>query len=177
MATSIPGVSGDALNSLSVRELAALLNAPRKGAGTQVTVKSYPVKLGPVPLLGAEHMYTEYDDGRSQYVFRGGPSRHGLHAQVDPAGQSPDYGRGTRVVHETLIPGRSANEAAESARGTAARIEQSRAPYGVVSSNSNSAVGDQMRDQFGYRVGAGSRTPGAGSSITIPQRRHQTARR
>lgn len=176
MATSIPGVSGDAFSSLSVRELAALLNAPKKGAGTKVTVKSYPVKLGPVPLV-AEHMYTEYDDGRSQYIFRGGPSRHGLHAQVDPAGQSPDYGRGTRVVHETFIPGRSADEAADSARGTAARIEQSRRPYGGVFFNSNSAVGDQMRDQFGYRVGAGLRTPGAGGYVTIPQRRHQTARR
>lgn len=177
MATTIPGVSGAAFSSLSVRELAALLNAPKKGAGTQVTVKSYPVKLGPAPLLGAEHMYTEYDDGQSQYIFRGGPSRHGLHAQVDPAGESPDYGRGTRVVHETFIPGRSANEAAESARGTAARIEGSGRLYKGLISNSNSAVGDQMRDQFGYRVGAGLRTPGAGSAVTIPQRRHQTARR
>jgi hypothetical protein len=158
---------------LTTREAAALRAAPKRSPSTEVTVRAYPVKIAGVPLLGLEHMYTEYDDGRDQYISRGGPSWHGLHAQVDPARESPDYRRGTRVVHQTELPGLAAAEAVWPARRNAVRVEASHAPYAGLYSNSNSVVGDQMEDQFGHRVGD-RRTPGWNHRIaTFPERLRQ----
>jgi hypothetical protein len=171
MPTRLGGLPGGPL--LTMREAAALQAAPKKPPGTQVTVRAFPVKIAGVPLFGREHMYTEYDDGQDQYISRGGPSWHGVHAQVDPARDSPDYGRGTRVVHQTELPGMTAAEAVWPARRNAVRVEASQAPYAGLYSNSNSVVGDQMEDQFGYRVGDG-KTPGWNRRIvTFPERLRQ----
>jgi hypothetical protein len=143
---------------LTPRERVAFEKAPRK-PGTRVQVKAYPVKVMGIPAFGAHHQFTEYDDGQEGYIYRGGPSIHGLHAQVTPAQESPDYGRGERVLFETFLPDVPAREAIKPAQRTAARIEASGAPYGVFNSNSNSAVGDQTEAQFGRRVGD-ARTPG-----------------
>lgn len=104
-------------------------------------------------------MYTEYDDGREQYIFRGGPSGMQLKAQVDPARRSPDYGRGDRLVYETFLPGVTAAQAKRPAERTAAEINRSGTVYGGFWSNSNLAVGDQTQAQFGHRVGD-RETPG-----------------
>jgi hypothetical protein len=151
---------------LTVEEQLMMAQAPRKAPGTQVTVRSYPAI---VPFDPFHHMYTEYDDGAEQYIYRGGPSRHGLHAQVTPASESPDFRHGTRVVDETFLPDVSARQAIRSPRRTAERIEGSGAPYLGLWSNSNSAVGEQMEDQFGRRVGD-LRTPGMYGHPTRPQR-------
>ena len=152
---------------MTLRDYAALGSAPRKvdRPGTHVRVRSFDVvsdnlakatgyELQPwAKSRSPDHMYTEYDDGREQYVFRAGPSGLKLKAQVDPARRSPDYGRGDRVLYETFLPGVSAKEAKRPAERTAAEINRSGTPYGGFWSNSNLAVGDQTQAQFGHRVG------------------------
>lgn len=148
--------------SFDLEERIMLALAPRK-QGTSVTVRSYDLfrdgkrdnlKVAP------DHMFVEYDDGREQYIFRGGPSAHGLHAEVTRASDSRDYQRGTRVLERRFIPGATAREAIRPAQATAARIERTRPPYLGVHSNSNTAVGDATELQFGRRAGDGQ-TPGA----------------
>lgn len=141
--------------------------APRKtpAPGTRVTVRSFDIasdylskttgqELPPwAKRLTADHMYTEYDDGREQYIFRGGESHGRLDAQVDPARRSPDYGRGDRVLYETFLPGVAARDAKRPAERSAAWINRSGTLYGYAIANSNMAVGDQTEIQFGKRIG------------------------
>ena len=152
---------------MTLREYAALEAAPKKAphAGTRVTVRSFDVLSDnlakatghPLPSFVKarlpDHMYTEYDDGREQFIFRGGPSGGKLKVQVDPARQSPDFGRGDRVLYETFLPGVTARDAKRPAERSAAWINRSGTLYGGPIANSNLAVGDQTEVQFGKRVG------------------------
>jgi hypothetical protein len=146
--------------------------------GTHVTVKSYDVLSGilrnitgyelidPIKNLTPDHMYTEYDDGRESYIYRGGPgSGMRLDAHVAPAKQSVDYGRGERILHKRFIPGKSANEAVDPARRVAAQIKSERRPYLVVLSNSNTAAAEGNIAAFG-RPGGDRQTWGAPSYRT-----------
>ena len=142
-----------AAHPLTLEERVRLANAPRQ-AGTNVTVRAYPVWGGPW-----DHMYVEYDDGREQYIYRGGPSKHGVHAEVTPADRSRDRGRGGREIYRTSLPGVRAREAIKPAERHAARVEASGEPYLAFRSNSNLVVGDLTEDQFGRRAGD-NRTPG-----------------
>ncbi len=53
----------------------------------------------------------------------------------------------------TFLPGVSAKEAKRPAERTVAEINRSGTLYGGFWSNSNLAVGDQTKSQFGHRVG------------------------
>jgi hypothetical protein len=149
---------------LTPAELAALHSAPRKPAGTYVTVRA-----GPVAMAGgaADHMHAEYDDGAEQYIFRGGPKWPFLHAEVTPAIDSPDYAHGDRILYQTYLPGVSAREAIRPAQARAAQINGAHQPYLILDSNSNSVIGDFTSDQFGRRIGDG-RTPGYQSQPLYP---------
>ncbi|MGA0604954.1 hypothetical protein ACO2Q0_03055 [Phenylobacterium sp. VNQ135] len=143
-----------AFRPMTIDEHIALADAPKR-PGTRVTVRAYDT-----PWPGRdEHMYTEYDDGREQYIYRGGPSLHGVHAQLTPARESPDYGKGGRVLYRTDLPGVTARTAIGPAQAEGERIERSGAPYRVFYSNSNGVVADGTEAQFGIRVGD-ERTPG-----------------
>jgi hypothetical protein len=152
---------------MSLRAYASLTAAPRKAQprGTRVTVRSFDIFSNmleeatghelpePIKKILPDHMYTEYDDGREQYIFRGGEKDFRLEAQVDPARQSPDYGRGERLLHETYLPGVAARDAKRPSERSAAWINRSGTLYGYPIANSNMAVGDQTEVQFGKRVG------------------------
>lgn len=133
---------------MSAREMLALDRAPSKGQ-TRVTVRSYDIPW----LWGkSEHAYTEYDDGREQFILRGGPSAHGVHAEVTPARESRDYRKGQRVLVDTTVPG-TARQAIRPAQQTVRRVEDSGAPYLGLVWNSNSVNADNAEDQLGVRVG------------------------
>lgn len=84
---------------MSLRAYASLAAAPRKAQppGTRVTVRSFDIFSDmferatgrelpeSVKKIAPDHMFTEYDDGREQYIFRGGEKNLRLEAQVDPA--------------------------------------------------------------------------------------------
>lgn len=140
--------------------------APR----TRVTVSSYDVpskwlerwgyELRPwAKRLSPDHMYVEYDDGREQYIFRGGPSGPFLGAEVTPARRSKDHGRGERVLHRADLPGQTAREAIRPAQAAARQVNGAGQPYLVFGSNSNSVVGDLTAEQLRHRVGD-RQTPG-----------------
>lgn len=150
-----------AVHPLSLEERVTLATAPRR-SGTDVAVRAYRVRPS-----NSEHMYVEYDDGRDQFIFRGGPSLHGVHAEVTPAQASRDRGRGERVLYRTRLPGVTASDAVRPARVEADRVERSGAPYRVWTSNSNGLVGDLTEAQFGRRVGD-ARTPGWRDPIEPP---------
>lgn len=171
----LPGPAGASLGSgpsMGLSELTLLAKAPQRSEpSTRVTVRSFDVlsdnlrKLTGRPLppwlkaISPDHMYVEYDDGREQYIFRGGPSGLALKARVDPARDSPDYGRGDVVRYQTTLPGQTARAAIGPARAAAGQVNAAHAPYLVLGSNSNSVVGDLTEEQLGHRVGT-SATPG-----------------
>jgi hypothetical protein len=161
---------------LSPEEQAALAAAPRAAPGTDIAVRAKPVfpllEQLPPPLqlpefLRPQHMFETFDDGRDRYIFRGGPQGPLLHAQVDPATQSPDYEANSRVLFARRLPGRTASEAVAPARQDAAQINASGSPYGIVTSNSNSVIGDFTNRQYGKRVGDW-RTPGYRTGFAPP---------
>lgn len=178
MATIISGVlptprggGGLAGPVQSLKDYADLGRAPKKPTSTQVTVRSYDVPgrwysqltgrelPGWVKDISPDHMYAEYDDGRERYIYRGGPRGALLSARVDPARESPDDGRGERVLYRTELPGRTARQAIQPAREAAEHINRSGQPYLVFGSNSNSVIGDWTAEQLGHRVGD-RQTPG-----------------
>jgi hypothetical protein len=161
------------------RDHQLIANAPRKRVvaerdnpatpGTRARVMSYDVlsKMVAEPFgyefapwlkaLTPDHAYTEYDDGRERYIFRGGP-RVGprglrLHARMDPAPASPDQNRGERVLYETFLPGLTAREAARPAQATAQAINRAERPYLVSRSNSNWANAENTQASLGRRIG------------------------
>jgi hypothetical protein len=145
-----PGQSlGDGYR-LTPQEHLMLAQAPKKPPGTQVTIRAYPIrKIGGI----ADHMYEEYDDGREQYIYRGGPRDGLLHAEVTPARASRDYGQGTRVLDEHFIPAVPASDAIRSAEADARRVNASRTRYGVIADNSNTLIGNHSARRFGERAG------------------------
>jgi hypothetical protein len=133
------------------------ITAPPQPGGTTVRIESYPVGSAWDP---AHHMFADYDDGRQHYIYRGGPGPDlAVHAQVTPADQSRDAGKGQRLLYERYLPGTSADQAVQAARRDADRINASQNPYLVGTSNSNSVIGGFTAKQFGHRVGD-IRTPG-----------------
>ena len=98
---------------LSPQEQAALAGAPQRTPNTEITVRARPV--GVTGGL-ADHMFETFDDGHDRYIFRGGPSGPFLHAQVDPADQSPDAGVDKRILYRQVLPGQTAAQAADPAR-------------------------------------------------------------
>jgi hypothetical protein len=144
---------------LTPAEQLRLASAPNRQTGTEVTVFARPVGISGG---AADHMFTQFNDGQEQYIFRGGPNWaeggphwSDVHAQVDPATKSPDYDYDSRVLYRTFEPGMSARDAIRPAQDTATRINDAHAPYEIVGSNSNSVVGDFTQGQFGTRVGDG----------------------
>lgn len=158
---------------------AAMARAPKKPTpepaprsrddhGTWVRVKAYDIVQsngGPGSKRWADHMYVEYDDGHEQIIARGGPSAQGrkfitdgltgrlrVAAEVTPASQSQDYGKGGRVLYQTFVPYRTAREAAAPAREEMARVNRGENRYGKCV-NSNSFVGNVTERQFGRRIG------------------------
>jgi hypothetical protein len=144
------GPSFDDGQLLTPAEQARLATAPKRPAGTEVTVRARPVGLSGG---AADHMFAHYDDGQEQYIFRGGPTGPFLHAQVDPAADSPDYAHDSRVLYQTYVPGVRARDAIRPAQARATQINGAHAPYLITNSNSNSVIGDFTQDQFGRRVG------------------------
>lgn len=136
--------------------------------GTWVRVKAYDISEsngGRHSKQWPDHMYVEYDDGRDQIIARGGPSAQGTQffkdglagrlrvaAEVTPASQSQDYGRGGRILYETFLPYKTADEAAAPAREEMARANRGENLYGKWV-NSNSFVGNVTERQFGRRIG------------------------
>lgn len=151
---------------LSPQEQAALERAPRRPPGTDVTVRADNVHLFGIP-TPADHMFATFDDGRNQYIYRGGPRGLLLHAQVDPAEQSPDFGADSRVLSKRHLYGQTAAEAVAPARADAARINSSGAPYGLTGSNSNAVIGNFTNHQYGKRAGD-TRTWGYDSGLGPP---------
>jgi hypothetical protein len=149
------------------------------GPGTEVTVRKYPIKE--VDGGKADHMYVQYDDGRSQVIARGGPSRNDdgaigdfltggltVRADVDPAAASRDYGRGQQTVFRGFIPGVTMQQATAPARRRAAGVNASSNAYGL-HHNSNSFAADDVEARFGCRPGD-PRTPGYGNRLrTVPR--------
>jgi len=169
---------------LTMRDFVALQRAPKrpsvspstpaKPAGTRVTMWAKPV---PEVGNGADHMWVEFDDGRRQFIARGGPNAHGLPliasaafndlsvaGQVDPAQSSPDYGQGRRILDEGFLAGVSAEAATAGARRHMAGVNQGGNRYGW-SRNSNSFASDVFQDLFGRRVGD-ERTAGCRSRLS-----------
>ena len=161
---------------ISLREYAVLAAAPRKvaarvvgpaasrpnRAGTTVTVRATPV---PAVQNRADHMWVEFDDGRQQYIARGGPEAGGAEmvasgmlndltvmAQVDRAIDSPDYRQSRRVLGQMFLPGTTAAAAAGEARRQAAGVNKRGNPYGA-ERNSNSFAADVYERLSGQRVG------------------------
>jgi len=144
---------------MSLQDHAALEMAPklpvagppplRPSDGTHVTIEAYPAQAG----LPADHMFADYDDGATRYIYRGGDRVPWLHAQVDPAAQSPDYGKGERALYSTFLPGVTADQAVAPARIDAQQNNDAHRLYGYTVTNSNSLIGDFTQKQFGRRVG------------------------
>ncbi|MBW8812509.1 MAG: hypothetical protein JF588_03700 [Caulobacterales bacterium] len=135
---------------------------PARGAGTDVTVRAYPVRN-----VGgrADHMYVTFDDGSNRFIARGGPSADGagmlgglradnltVTGRVDPADRSPDARGGGRLMFEGFLPGQSAVEAVQPAKDHAAGVNRGRNDYRRDSS-SNSFAADVVESLFGCRVG------------------------
>lgn len=146
-----------------------LVKAPKK-SGTKVNVQSYDVissKLEPFGYelqpwamrISPDHMYIKYDDGKDEYIFRGGPKWPLLNARVDPSPQSPDYRKGERVLYSGELAGQTAQQAAGVARSEAKRLNDGQHVYLGLGSNSNTAVGDVTERQLGRRIGD-RQTPG-----------------
>jgi hypothetical protein len=159
---------------LSPQEQAALAAAPRRPAGTEVTVQATPVHVLGVP-TPFRHMYVQYDDGPDQLIARGGPSLEGpaffggtidgsdrVSAGVGPASQSKDYGAGGRVLAQRFLPNETVQQAAFPARVHAGGVNHGGNFYGIWDSNSNSFAADVSEPIFGRRPGdvwtPGSRT-------------------
>lgn len=165
-----------------VRNKAHLKVAPRQDSpaapsrpGTWVRVKAYDIphqKWGfPRTPISPQHMFIEYDDGGRQIIARSGPSAEGarflrdglagnlrVRSAVTPARESKDYGLGDRVVFQTFIPNRTAQEVSAPARDEARRTNRADNLYGG-KVNSNSFVGGVMRATVGRGVGD-QHTPG-----------------
>jgi hypothetical protein len=90
-----------------------------------------------------------------------------LHAQVDPAAQSPDFHADSRMLFRRFLPATTAGEAIAPAQKQAAQINASGSLYGVATSNSNSVIGDFTNRQYGKRVGDW-RTPGYNTGFALP---------
>ncbi|MCR5879429.1 hypothetical protein [Phenylobacterium sp. J367] len=158
-----------AAHRLTLEERVSLAKAPRRRPAptgdTRLQVWSYDVPdrilreavgVGiPKVLKGLspDHMYELYDDGRDRFIYRAGPSRHGLHAEVTPAERSRDFNQGERLLYETTLPNVAAADAVGSARTHAAQIEGSGRPYLVFGSNSNAVIREHMNQRPGVSVG------------------------
>lgn len=171
---------------LTPTERVAVQRAPKASpgralSGTNITVRAKPVRRAPGG--PADHMWVEFDDGRRQFIARGGPDAHDAEmaasaafddldvmGQVDPAVDSPDYGQGTRVVARSYLPGVTAEQATGEARRHAAGVNRRGNKYGW-DYNSNSFAADVFEDLTGRRVGD-ARTPGAQNRLreTGPRR-------
>lgn len=160
-----------------VRNAAVLKIAPKKQgqAGTTVRVESYDIahqKWGWPRSRLPDHAFITYDDGREKIIARGGPSSEGLlpfireglagklrtTAEVTPARESKDFGRGERLLAQTFIPGRTAREAAQQAHQAAEKANRGNNLYGY-GVNSNSYMADAAEPTFGRRIGDRT-TPG-----------------
>lgn len=132
--------------------------------GTPVTVRAFDVPAGWLGIDrdipgSPDHMFIEYDDGRSRYIYRGGPQERAdgswaLRARVDRAEQSPDFGRGQRVISETFLPGLTAQQAALPARKDALEVNRRNRDYLGINDNSNTVIGDYTGKQYGRRAGS-----------------------
>ncbi|MFN3513914.1 MAG: hypothetical protein ACK41C_12755 [Phenylobacterium sp.] len=135
---------------------------PPPGGGARVQVRSYDVvennlgvRLPPaLERLLPDHAYVEYDDGRERFIARGGPSAQGkafvdnarngtlrVQGGVEPAAQSVDNNKGTKVLDTTFLPGRTANEAAQPARDYTRRVNQGQNLYGATTNSNSFAFG------------------------------------
>ncbi|WP_340647529.1 hypothetical protein [Phenylobacterium sp.] len=189
-----------AVDKQIVRNDARLKVAPKKAArppGTTVTVRANDIFQKKIPGMpswltaGPDHMFIEYDDGDRQIIARGGPSAEGLpfgrdflagklkvRSAVTPARESKDYGPSDRVVFQTFIPNRTAQEVSAPARAEVRRTNRADNLYGW-NSNSNSFVGDVMQATIGRRVGdkatPGYATPLGGGKFSPEMERSRAA--
>lgn len=145
--------------------------APPKG-GTRVQMRAFDVaetKLG-VDLPDwlekrlPDHAYVQYDDGRDRIIARGGPSegkgfiadglggRLRVVSEVQLAERSVDNGLGTKLIDETFIPDKTAQEAARAARTYSAGVNRGQNLYGA-KVNSNSFAGGAHEQSAGRRAG------------------------
>jgi hypothetical protein len=145
---------------MTLKDWAALAQAPQRSAGTQVSVKASKVRpLGDIP----DHMFVEYDDGQNPLIARGGPSKSGadflpgwldgsnrVTARVDASRLSPDYGTDYRTLATTYLPGVSAEQAAAAARQHAEGVNRGGNAYGL-HANSNSFAADIAEPILGFR--------------------------
>lgn len=146
--------------------------APPPG-GTRVQMRAFDIfesKLG-VELPDwlekrlPDHAYVQYDDGRDRIIARGGPSKgkgfvaDGLGgrlrvvSEVQPAERSVDSGLGTKLIDETFIPGKTAQEVARPARTYSASVNRGQNLYGA-KVNSNSFAGGAHEQSTGRRAGS-----------------------
>jgi len=150
---------------LTLDELAALAQAPKRSPGTEVSIRATPIEA----LDGwKDHMFVHYDDGANQLIARGGPTeRFGprflsrsnrVGAEVTPEASSKDYGAPYRTIATRFLPGVAADAAAAPARAHALGVDRFGNAYDW-DSNSNSYAADVAQPILGYRPGDG-RTPG-----------------
>lgn len=159
---------------MTLADWAALASAPRRPAGTEVSVRATPIRqLGGLK----DHMFVQYDDGQNQLIARGGPSKEGAQfwpgifngtnrvtAGVTPAALNKDYGAPYRTIASTFLPGIAADRAAAPARKHAEGVDHGGNPYGPFS-NSNSYAADVGEPILGWRPGD-DRTPGYKSHLS-----------
>jgi hypothetical protein len=158
---------------LTPKERMAMERAPRRGTIVSVWAK-------PVHQVhdNADHMWVSFDDGRKEYIARGGPNGHNdadraasallddlsVMGQVDLAQHSPDFGQASRLVDRTFLPGVSADAAAADARHHAAGVNRGGNPYDWTR-NSNSFAADVFERKAGRRPGD-FMTPGYETRLT-----------
>ena len=154
---------------------------PRPG-GTRVQLRGYDiledrfgVKLPSfVEAITPDHTYVQYEDGGEPIVAKGGPTQpipsragfdEGLRGQlkvtseIRPASWSDDYRRGTKLVAETFVPGRTAKEVVRPAQAYSAGVNRGGNLYGA-GTNSNSFAADSYERSTGRRPSAGYDTWG-----------------
>jgi hypothetical protein len=145
---------------LSLDDWAALARAPRRAAGTQVSVRATPVRaLAGIP----DHMFVHFDDGTTQLIARGGPSEENggylrdsnrVAAEVTPAASSRDRDASYGTIASKFLPGVNADQAAAYARAHALGVDNFANRYGP-DYNSNSYAADVAEPIFGYRPNDG----------------------
>ncbi|MBP6877486.1 MAG: hypothetical protein KBC34_05665 [Phenylobacterium sp.] len=164
-----------------------------KPGGTRVQMRGYDIVengLGVrlpkvVERILPDHTYVQYEDGRDTIVAKGGPTKsifsgEGLWqggtgqlkvvSEVRPASRSDDYRRGTKLIAETVVPGKSAKEVARPAQAHSAQVNRGGNLYGG-NVNSNSFAGDAYERSTGRRPATppdawGSRTRLGGGQMS-----------